>query len=386
MKHIVVIGAGVIGSALTLRVAQRGIRVTLVDAGSPGESTSGRSFAWLNANAKTPRAYFALNLCGMRAHRALAAELGGTWYWPVGNLEWAVTDELPARVERLRSWGYAARCISWAEAGVLEPALRAPEAPEEDASWLAFFPEEGFVLSRQLIDRLVAVAQEHGATVVTHEPVVGFDLQGGRIAAARLGSGERLHADVFVCCAGWQTARLAALAGVSVPLIAPEYPQSPAPALVVHTGPASFEVRRVLHTPDVDVRPAEDGRLLLEAADIDHVAHARVSTDQMMAAATELLHRAHRILPARRTMALEHAQVCIRPLPLDGYPIVGWVREVGSCYIMVTHSGITLAPYLALLAAGELCNDELAPALTPYRPDRFVTSGSLSTPQLLNGQ
>jgi len=371
-KRTVVIGAGVIGAAVALRLAQRGNLVTLVDAGRPGGGTSGTSFAWLNANAKIPRGYFELNLWGMRAHRALANELGGTWYRPVGNLEWATADELPARVERLRSWGYAARDISRAEAAALEPALRALEdASGEDAPELAFFPEEGFVLAGQLIARLITAAKSHGATVITSEPVVGFDLRGVRIVAARLGSGERLCADEFVCCAGWQTAQLAALAGASVPLVSPDSLESASPALVAYTAPAPFRVRRVLHTPDVNIRPTEGGQLLLEAGDLNRLAHASTPSDQVAGAAAELLRRAARILPAH-AMALERAQVCIRPLPTDGYPIVGWAREVERCYIMVTHSGITLAPYLAILAAGELCDREPAFALAPYRPNRFA--------------
>ena len=124
--RVVVVGAGVVGSALALRLAERGAKVTLVDAGAPGGGTSGTSFAWLNANKKTPRAYFELNLAGMRAHRELAAELGGDWYRPQGNLEWGAAD-LEARVDRLRGWSYEAELVPAAHARALEPALRVPD-------------------------------------------------------------------------------------------------------------------------------------------------------------------------------------------------------------------------------------------------------------------
>ena len=80
---------------------------------SRARGTTSTSFAWLNANQKTPRAYFDLNLAGMAEHRALAESLRtARWYHPDGNLCWADEDGLPelrARVARLREWGYAGR-------------------------------------------------------------------------------------------------------------------------------------------------------------------------------------------------------------------------------------------------------------------------------------
>ena len=52
---VVVVGAGVIGLAVALRLAERGERVVIVDAATPGAGTSGTSYAWLNANRKVPR-------------------------------------------------------------------------------------------------------------------------------------------------------------------------------------------------------------------------------------------------------------------------------------------------------------------------------------------
>ncbi len=45
---ILVVGAGVIGSAIGYRLAQAGGRVTVIDRGAPGSGTSGRTFAHAN--------------------------------------------------------------------------------------------------------------------------------------------------------------------------------------------------------------------------------------------------------------------------------------------------------------------------------------------------
>src|SRR5947208_17177243 len=122
-----VIGAGVLGVFVALRLAEAGIGVTLLEQDRPGHAATRSSFAWLNANDKAPRAYHDLNHAGMRAWAVLAASAGGAaWYRPAGNIEWAASApqraRLAARVRRLAGRGYPARLIDVGEAAELERA------------------------------------------------------------------------------------------------------------------------------------------------------------------------------------------------------------------------------------------------------------------------
>ncbi len=72
----VVAGAGVLGVCLAMRLAEAGAAVTLLDQDQPGQAATRSSFAWLNSNAKTPRAYHELNHAGVRAWDRLAGSLG----------------------------------------------------------------------------------------------------------------------------------------------------------------------------------------------------------------------------------------------------------------------------------------------------------------------
>src|SRR5438067_11716729 len=92
--RIVVIGAGSVGANVAYRLAQRGTKVTVLDAGAPGGGTSGTSFAWTNAFSKTPRDYHELNTAGMRGHLELVEELGGgDWHKQHGGIHWRETPE-----------------------------------------------------------------------------------------------------------------------------------------------------------------------------------------------------------------------------------------------------------------------------------------------------
>src|SRR5690349_611071 len=139
-SEIVVVGAGSVGSNVAYRLAQRGARVTLLDAGSPGDGTSSRSFAWLNAFRKTPRPYYNLNFASMAEHANLAEELGhltgrGGWHHRPGGLHWDDTPEGQAELretaERLEAWGYPVELISPEAAMELEPDLSIGENVQE---------------------------------------------------------------------------------------------------------------------------------------------------------------------------------------------------------------------------------------------------------------
>src|SRR5215469_3063752 len=170
-RRCAVIGAGVLGVCVAARLAEAGLKVTLLDRDEPGRAATGSSFAWLNANDKAPRSYHDLNHAGMRAWAALSASPGGAaWYRPAGNIEWAEDAtgraRLAARVRRLAGCGYPARLIGAPEAAELEPALRLPASVAE----VAWFPDEGYLLTEPLVSQLAGLTVRRGATLLTGEP------------------------------------------------------------------------------------------------------------------------------------------------------------------------------------------------------------------------
>jgi len=69
--------------------------------------------------------------------------------------------------------------------------------------------------------------------------------------------------------------------------------------------------------------------------------------------------------------AAVEARLCVRPLPLDGLPITGWLPAHDDVYLVVCHSGATLAALLAELTVDEILTRRTRPDLDPYRLDRF---------------
>jgi glycine/D-amino acid oxidase-like deaminating enzyme len=371
-----VIGAGVLGVCVAARLAEAGIAVTLLEQARPGHAATRSSFAWLNANDKAPRAYHDLNHAGMRAWAALAESLGGAaWYRPAGNIEWAEDTpgraRLAARVRRLAGWGYPARMIRAAEAAGLEPSLRLPPSVAE----VAWFPGEGYLLTGPLVSQLAGRAVQLGATLLTGEPgrVTGLDTAGGAVRAVRTAAGQVIPVDAVVCCAGRWVPDLAVLAGAAcpVPLVPWAVPGATAPGLVVQAGPVTpTGPARIVHAPRVYLRPHAGGLVHLEAPDAAVDLHTLEA--DLWRWAGELLRRARRVAGGLDGARVVGYRVCVRPMPADGRSIVGWLPGAGGVYVAVTHSGVTLAAYLAELITAELASGTAPAELAPYRPGRFA--------------
>ena len=374
-RGFVVIGAGILGASVAARLAEAGVRVTLLDQDRPGRATSRWSFAWINSNDKGPRPYHDLNHAGMRAWAELAPDLDGdAWYRPSGHVELAASGaaELESRVRRLTDWDYPARLVSLAEAAALEPAL---DVPSDAAA--AFFPDEGYILTEPLIASLVAYAESRGADVRTGEPgrVTGLDTNPDASPRVRTAAGAALEADEVICCAGRWTPALAALSGAAGPvsLVPWDTPGSAAPGLAVRVGPvAPPGPVRLVHTPDLALRPHPGGLLHLEAEDAAAAVDLHTPEPDVRHWAAELLHRARRTVRGLDDARVADLKVCVRPLPADGQFIVGRLPGAEGLYVAVTHSGVTLAAHLSRLITTDLTTGTPPAELTPYTPARFT--------------
>ncbi|WP_229400824.1 NAD(P)/FAD-dependent oxidoreductase [Micromonospora okii] len=369
--NVVVVGAGAIGTCTAYRLARQGAAVTLVDAQDPGRSLSAHSFAWVNAVDDGSTPYFALSRESLAAHRRLADEVPGRqWYRPTGNLAWAGSPEgagsLLAAAESYRSKGYPAEVLTGPQARALEPALRL----DDRAGPVVLYPEDAHLHPDRFLAEVQAAGRRQGVRLVLGDAAVAVEDR-----TVRLASGVRLRGDVVVCCAGRGTGPLLASAGHAVPLVEPDDPAVTTRGLLVRTSPVPGDatVRRVLHAPGLSVRPHHGRRLVLHSHDVDHTLPADVPT-----AAEAVLGRLAAVVPAAAGVTVESAFVGVRPMPVDGHSVVGWLPGSDRLYVVVTHSGVTLAPVLAEIVTREVtgARHELAEA---FRPHRFAPAdGPLS--------
>lgn len=368
MMAVAVIGAGIVGGSVAYRLVQGGADVTLIDRGQPGEGTTSRSFAWLNANRKTPRAYFDLNVAGMREHRALAEELHpGDWFHASGNLIWigaSELDELRDRVARLRSWGYAAE---WRDASAVRDELEPEVALGDPDEQVAFFPEEGWVEAPRLTTCVIEAARRHGLTLRTGTGVAAIQVRDGQIEELTLEVGERIAVDGVVNAAGVGAAEISRLVGVPLPM-------APTRGLLVRLSVETEPIHRLIHTPSVNLRPDGPGRVLVHHDSTDAKLGDRQDVGETDPLVQGLIEAAIAVVPSLAGSAIFDVRIGVRPITADGYPSVGELPGIRGYYEAVTHSGVTLGPLLGRLIADEVLTAKPNPLLATFRPERFPRS------------
>ena len=357
----IVVGAGIIGASVAYFLSRAGAPVTVLDSGRVAGGTSSATFAWVNSHNKKPRPYHDLNVAGMRAHASLRDHFASApWWHGGGSLEWehGSADGYRTKVAALQQWGYQAQWLDLAELKELEPDIDL--ATLGDAP-VAYFPEDGWVDPPVYCQALLAAARSRGARILPHTRVAEVLRRGDRITGVRTDSGDLLEADGVVNCTGrWaDQSPFAELDAIAL---------APSAGLMLFTPPLAHAVQRVIFSPEVHIRPDGAGRLLICRNDLDLSPDA--TPEQFSDVAADLLQAAARVLPLLRGVKAEALRVGVRALPADQYPVVGPAHEVEGLYSVVTHSGVTLAPFLGEAAADEILNRVARPELATFRPQR----------------
>ena len=138
---------------------------------------------------------------------------------------------------------------------------------------------------------------------------------------------------------------------------------------------------RIVHAPQVSLRPHAGGLVHLEAPDAAVDLHT--PDEELRRWAGELLDRARRVTGGLDGATVTGYRVCVRPMPADGRSIVGWLPGAEGMYVAVTHSGVTLGAHLAGLITAEVLSGAggTAPAeLAPLRPGRFTARSRARPP------
>lgn len=367
---VVVLGGGILGVSTAAHLARGGADVTLVTCGALADGASGRSIAWLNSSGDRSPAYHYLRLVALDRYRTWAAHHpeSAAYLRFDGALKWAAPGESFRDTFAFeRAGAYDAVWINRADVADVAPDVDPAAVADEGA---IYNPGEGWVNLPDLIAALLAEATVAGARVIENAGEARVDVQDGAAKGVVLGDGTVIAADHVVLATGPAVpAHLAAL-GVTVPDATP-------PAFVLFTDPVDVEVKTVLNTPRVAVRPTPDGRLVLDADWAEQ--SVRVADDGSITVPEEsvqgLLDEASRVLAGNPRLTAHRVGAGLKPIPGDGEPVVGPVPVIGGLYALFTHSGATLGLILGELAAEEILTGAPSPVLAEFRLHRFDGAG-----------
>lgn len=367
-KKIIIIGAGVIGASIAYHLSRRtNCNITVLDRDTPGSGASGHSFAWANAFGKDPRDYHTLNRRSLdmwyRLERQLDEDIGIHFG---GEMRWECNREralaLKERIGQLQNWGYPCRLISYDEMLELEPDLSTGHVE------VASYSEADIHIET---DKFINACLDHaagcGANVITGTEVTDFSLHNKMISSV-LTTDTEIHCDMVILASGVETTHLSSKVGVHIP-------QQQSPGIVIKTTPCPKILRNIaiLHAPPVDdnlqylhLRQLTDGTLR-----IGQGTQEGINRDDSQQHADALLANARDYIPAIGESQAIPAPIGYRPMPLDGYPIIGFTKSIQNMYIALMHSGVTLAPLVGEMATLEIADEADIDWFKPYRLDRF---------------
>lgn len=359
-RPIVVVGGGIVGSAIAYRLQVAKLPTILVERDVEPQGASAFSFASLSAFDEPQRDVYLLKSHGMVAWREWAREFGDQLgvSFP-GELRWAESGRagayLRGLVERAVLRGYPARLV-----GVDAVEEREPQARPRYVAVASLAPDDGQVDPIMAIDTLTNAFSKSGGEVVTGRASLLSTDDG---ILVRVGD-ETVEASTVVLAIGAETTSLLDRLGWDVPM-------EPSPGLLAVTGPVDpFLTGTVYVYPASDVavhlRQRSDGRVVMGERAQDEVAKTPT-----LEHARRILRQAANSFPILRDTDVDHFTVEWRPMPRDGKPIVGRMPGLPSLYVATGHSGVTIAPALANFITQELADGKEADRLKPLRPRRF---------------
>jgi sarcosine oxidase, subunit beta len=213
---VIVVGAGVIGASSAYHLARAGLRTLVVEAfGGPAEGSTGRSFASIRSQWADPL-NIELSWRSIHAFRSFPADHGiDVGYRPTGYLLLVPDGQWEAQlaaVDLQRAHGVRVEVLDVAAAARITPFT--PDGIA-GATW---GPTDGVVDPHLATGAYLSLARAAGAQVLFRHPVSAI-VPGARDGWSVTAGGQTHHARYVVNAAGGWSGAVAALAGLTVPVV-----------------------------------------------------------------------------------------------------------------------------------------------------------------------
>jgi sarcosine oxidase subunit beta len=212
---VIIIGAGIMGCSAALELAQRGLKVAVVDKKHVGEGPTGKSSAIIRqhySNEITARmALYSLGVF-QDFQKRVGDECGFTRRGFLALVEAKDQAGLAANVALQRRVGIQTELISPEAVGELMPGVE-----RADLVAAAYEPESGYADPYLTVTAYARAARRLGVRVYQDTEVTGVRFQSGEVVGVD-STRDRLDAPLVLNSAGAWAAWVAAMAGVTVPI------------------------------------------------------------------------------------------------------------------------------------------------------------------------
>jgi glycine oxidase len=366
----IVIGGGLIGSSVALRLAQAGLSVSVFDRGEPGAEASSAAAGMIAPQGERVQSRAFMDLCwashGLYPEfvaevESLSGQRAG--YRQDGSLLVALDDDQARELEADQA-GAAAEALgaapAYAPVQPLPPEATSRRVPGLSGEILSafFLPADHWVDNERLTAAVIEAARRLGVAFSAHKTVDGFVVNDGRVTSIEA-DGERFSAGEFVLAAGAWSGTLARSAGLEIPTV-------PCRGQMMEFELAS-ELPMVVRAGHHYLVPRA-GRRAIAGTTAEYAGFEKSLTAAGLAS---VLEGTLRLAPFLADSRLVRTWAGLRPDTPDHLPVLG-PSGIARLTVATGHfrNGILLAPITARLIADLVLKG--SESLQAFRADRFT--------------
>lgn len=369
MPDVLIVGGGVVGLSLAWRLAQRGLRVQLIDRGPIGKEASWAGAGIIPAAAQRPDRHPYDQL------RGLACSLHGKWgqelkeatgidngFRRCGAIHLArqpgEAAALSAWIETEREEGIDIERLDEARLREIEPGLTAVTSPRPLMA--AYIRGEAQLRNPRHLKALLEACKLAGVIMSPGIETQNLVLQGNQLTALETSAG-RLEAGAYCFTAGAWTGLLLKQLGLSLGII-------PIRGQMILYRCDRSPIERIVNEGSRYLVPRDDGHVLAGSTE-EEAGFEKITTP---AALHDLATFASGLVPVLREATIERSWAGLRPGSLDGLPYLGSLPGLKNAFVAAGHfrSGLHLSPGTAVVMSQLLRGETPQIDLAPFRIGR----------------
>ena len=361
---VAVVGGGPIGLASAWRAAQRGLRVSVLDAGDAGAWQVAAGMLAPVAEAQFGEdALLDLSLRAAAGFPELCAELAEAsgrdpGLHATGTLVVARDRDEAEALDRLLAFR---RRLGLGVERLLPSAARRAEPALAPTVRLALDVAGDHSVDPRLLVAALREAVRRAGGSIRRARVTGIASEGDRVTGVALEHGETVDAGAVLVAAGAHAGRFG-----SVP-VRPVKGQ----VLRLRDPRGAGLIERTIRTHDAYIVPRADGRYVLGAT----MEERGFDTAPTAGGVFELLRDVSEVVPGVLELEVEELLAGLRPATPDNLPAIGRGERDGLLWATGHHrNGILLSGLTGELAAAAICGEELPEWAAPADPLRFAAA------------
>ncbi|HEX2981762.1 MAG TPA: FAD-dependent oxidoreductase [Anaerolineaceae bacterium] len=369
---VIIIGAGSVGTPAAFFLAQQGYKTLVLDQNaSVGQGSNKKAIGGIRATHSDP-AKIRLSLRSLDIFANWKERYGDDIEWYKGGycfVAYREREEKTLKDLLVQQQAYGLN-IHWLDDRQLISLV--PDLNPDGLIGGSYSPDDGNASPLLVSHAFYTHAMDLGVEFRFNEPVTGVMIEGGKVKGVQTPCGK-YGADIVINAAGPWAAEVGAMAGLNIPV----RPDS-------HESAITEPVSRFLGPMIVDIRPAPGssnyyfyqhttGQIVFCITPSPQIwgFDTRETSDFLPMVARRMVE----VMPRLKNIRVRRTWRGLYPMTPDGFPIVGWSKEVEGYLLAVgmCGQGFMLGPGIAELMVNLVENrispelQEILSYLSPYR-------------------